>query len=386
MIPLCFSPPPPPLSSLPSRRSNRNSEGNLRRRLSADSQSSIESRKGWKHSKFLRFLLGGAKQYDTLSTISSLAPSQHTFDTEISDDNIFNCDAPSEERAQQVERSDSPKVDPWLICRSDIKMGDTVGQGFFGMVFQATLTRNSDDTRTVAVKRVKSTVKELSAKDLQREIKIMKELRHPNIVEIIGLVDEDELFLVMEFVGMGALPAYLDANREGLTHSELIKFSCDIASAMEYLERKKIIHRDLAARNILVESESCVKLSDFGLAQSLSDEDYYTIKSVDRSLPLKWYAPESILFNKFTMKSDVWSFGVALWEMFTFGEDPVLKYSDNPMDIGRALMEGDRLRCPENCPPDVYQIMQQCWRSDYNLRPSFATLLSRFRNMVESTG
>ncbi|XP_003747168.2 tyrosine-protein kinase JAK2 [Galendromus occidentalis] len=374
------NPAPPPLPS----RSNRESIRDLRRRDSVTSQSTIASRKGWKQSKFLRLLLGKSKEYDTLSTVSSLALSQVTVDTEICDDNIFSCD--NSEGNQEEKLCDVSNDETWLIQRSDIKMGELVGQGFYGTVFKAFLTRSSGEPQTVAVKRVKSAVRDGNQKDLERELDIMKQLQHPNIVEIIGLIDEGEMFLVMEFIGMGALPAYLEANKEKLSHRELIKFTRDVASAMEYLESRKIIHRDLAARNILVQSETCVKLSDFGLAHTLSDADYYTIKSMDRSLPIKWYAPESILFNKFTMKSDVWSFGVAIWEMFTFGMDPVVKYSDNPTEIGRALMDGHRLPCPDNCPPDVYLMMEQCWRSDHNLRPSFATLLATFQNMVESTG
>ena len=296
-----------------------------------------------------------------------------------------NLDSDVFEKHREEETRFVPDDRDWYITRSDLKLGNPVGQGFFGMVFNATLTRKSGETEIVAVKRMKETVADFNHKDLEREIEIMKELRHPNIVEIIGIVDEQEMLLVMEFVGMGALPAYLDANKENLTHSELLGFGCDVASAMAYLERKKIIHRDLAARNILVKSERCVKLSDFGLAQLLL-KDYYVVQTMHRNLPLMWYAPESILRNKFTMKSDVWSFGVTLWEMFTFGQDPAVLRSDNPVELGYALIAGTRLPQPERCPSDVYQIMNQCWRLDYNLRPSFATLLETLQNMVESIG
>ncbi|XP_028968727.1 tyrosine-protein kinase SYK-like [Galendromus occidentalis] len=211
----------------------------------------------------------------------------------------------------------------------------------------------------------------------------MKELDHPNIVKMVGVVRDSDTLMVMEFLELGSLPAYLELNKRSLGDRELIKFSCDIASAMEYLEREKIVHRDLAARNILVESESKVKLSDFGLAHHLHDGASHSAKSRDRCLPIKWYAPETILWNIFTIKSDVWSFGVTLWEMFTFGEDPVVVYSANATEIGRTLMDGARLRCPEACPPDVYQIMQKCWASEDELRPSFSSLLAAFQDMVE---
>lgn len=353
----------------------------LQRRNSAASQSSIASRKTWKTNNLLKYFLRRETEYETLSSISSIAPSQHTVDTVLPDDSKFNDD--SFEEVIEEEADEPPQKTDWVLERSNLKMGNVLGQGFFGIVFKAVLTRPSGEKEVVAVKKMKDTdaVADFCHKDLEREIAIMKKLRHPNITEIIGSNEEDGLLLVMEYVGMGALSAYLVANKRKLTTKELVKFSHDVASAMAYLERRRIIHRDLAARNILVKSESCVKLSDFGLAHLL-EKEYYTIRTMTRSLPIKWYAPESILYNKFTVKSDVWSYGVALWEIFTFGSEPIV-ISDDPATLGQWLLEGARLPPPEGCPPEFRQIMCQCWESERNLRPSFASILKRITSIIE---
>ncbi|XP_018496425.2 tyrosine-protein kinase receptor TYRO3-like [Galendromus occidentalis] len=269
-----------------------------------------------------------------------------------------------------------------LIDRNDLQMGQQIGQGCFGTVFEAKLTRDQGDPQSVAVKRVDPDADRFAVEDFEREIAIMTQLEHPNIVRIIGVVDEGERLMVMELVGFGSLPEYLNANRDLLGKEELIKFGCDIASAMEYLEKKKIVHRDVAARNILVESNSCAKLSDFGLAHCLEEDDILPAHFLGRCFAAEWQAPESILHDMFTTKSDVWSFGVLLWEIFAFGSEPILIYSMDPKEIGMALMDGDRLPCPIDCPTDAYEVMQECWNSDYNSRPSFACVLNMLQRIT----
>ncbi|XP_028968357.1 LOW QUALITY PROTEIN: tyrosine-protein kinase SRK3 [Galendromus occidentalis] len=284
---------------------------------------------------------------------------------------------------RQGEEASSPAYSS-LIDGNDLQMGQRIGQGCFGTVFEAKLTTEHGETRSVAVKRVDPDADRFAVEDFEREIAIMSQLEHPNIVRVIGLVNDGGMLMVMELMGFGSLPDYLHANHNHdlLGKEELIKFGCDIATAMESLGQREIVHRDLAARDILVDSDSCAKLSDFGLAHSLKEEDTLPTKFLDRCLPVEWQAPESILLDIFSTKSDVWSFGVLLWETFTFGQDPILMYSMDPREIGMALMDGDRLPCPIDCPTDVYDVMQECWDSDYNSRPSFAIILHRLRKII----
>ncbi|EEC01610.1 tyrosine protein kinase, putative [Ixodes scapularis] len=275
---------------------------------------------------------------------------------------------------------------PWVIDSQQLVKGKPLGQGFFGEVYAASLKKWAGlQEEVVAVKCMrKSSLLELfqsesGLRDLQREIEIMKNLRHPNIVEIKGLVEEPEMMLVMEFLEMGSLLTYLQTYQTKVSHPQLVKYSEDIANGMEYLEEKHIVHRDLAARNILVASKDLVKISDFGLAQ-FTVGHYYYIHTQNRKLPMKWYAPESILYGKFSTKSDVWSYGVTLWEMFSYGEDPVIQ-DVTQENLGAELLDGKRLPCPPGCPTDIYRLMQLCWTTDSHQRPGFAQVKNFVRDL-----
>lgn len=179
-----------------------------------------------------------------------------------------------------------------------------IGQGFYGEVYRGTLEYVGDkdiEPRQVAIKKLKSSALASSVQDFEREIAIMKTLKHPNIVEILGVYQDPEVSLVMEFVQHGSLQSYLKIYRETLTTKQLLTYALDIAKGMDYLGHKHIVHRDLAARNILVVDEFHVKISDFGLAQVMGTKEYYILKT-NRDLPIKWYAPESLRDGKFSPK------------------------------------------------------------------------------------
>ncbi|XP_054160186.1 tyrosine-protein kinase JAK2-like [Oppia nitens] len=281
--------------------------------------------------------------------------------------------------------------EPWLIEAHQLKVGKVIGTGCYGEVLKATLTHCAGlKEEVVAVKRIKSVASDSQLRDMKREIEIMKKLSHKNIVEIKGFVEDlsdQQTMLVMEFVELGSLVAYLRHNRYNKSIIPLVKFAMDITLGMEYLESKSIVHRDLAARNILVADEDYVKISDFGLAQFIdSNNQYYQFKT-SRELPLRWYAPESLKYCKFSHKSDVWSFGIVLWEMYSFGDNPQLRSHNDDMigdsELTQALEKGLRLCLPADCPLQVYQIMMSCWQKDSHLRPSFTQLKNLIKEIPQ---
>ncbi|XP_033329190.1 tyrosine-protein kinase hopscotch isoform X1 [Megalopta genalis] len=273
-----------------------------------------------------------------------------------------------------------------------------IGQGFYGEVYRGTLERDNGkdiEPQQVAIKKLKTRALEADILDFEREIAIMKTLKHPNVVEILGVISEPEVCLVMEYVKHGSLQSYLAIHKQELTNRRLLSFALDIATGMDYLGSMSIVHRDLAARNILVADENRVKISDFGLAQVTGKNDYYILQT-DRGLPIKWYAPESIRDGKFSTRSDVWSFGVTMYETFGFGEEPRLPGVDssterlqNEQEKGStellaALERGTRLPCPSTCPQAIYvKIMYPCWHLQSHQRPDFASLCKDIRDLLD---
>lgn len=359
----------------------------------ASTSEALSQRRGFKWGKNPFRLHSSEVSYDNLSSCStSTVQSEVTLQSDIGTCIDVESLVSLEENADNIISfgNTSPLAEvsgsPWVIDSQQLIKGKPLGQGFFGEVYAASLKKWAGlQEEMVAVKCMRKTSllesfqTESGLRDLQREIEIMKSLRHPNIVEIKGLVEEPEMMLVMEFLEMGSLLTYLQTYREKVTHPQLIKYSEDIANGMEYLEEKHIVHRDLAARNILVASKDLVKISDFGLAQ-FTVNHYYYIRTQTRKLPMKWYAPESILYGKFSTKSDVWSYGVTLWEMFSYGEDPVIQ-GVTQENLGSELLQGKRLACPAECPTDVYQLMLLCWATDAHQRPGFSHIKSLVHNL-----
>eukprot|EP00042_Codosiga_hollandica_P044220 m.431795 g.431795 ORF g.431795 m.431795 type:complete len:609 (+) comp56741_c2_seq11:2038-3864(+) len=284
-----------------------------------------------------------------------------------------------------------------LVARDKVTIKDLLGAGAFGEVRLGLWTNEAHVPVKVAVKTVKADDSEARDKFIL-EARTLAVLRHPHIVELLAAcVDDDGSLMVIEFMPCGDLLSFLRANNPAgsmtikrkstqvrlLTVADLIGPACQIADAMSYLERMRVIHRDLAARNILVETESplSVKLSDLGLARTLKASEYYKKTSADK-VPIKWMAPESISDKKYTTKSDVWSFGVLLWELFSLGDKP---YSDlSPMAMLAALLRGYRMPRPPLCPPDVYDLMVSSWQFEASARPSFRSLESALTDIRDS--
>lgn len=264
-----------------------------------------------------------------------------------------------------------------------------IGEGYYGEVYRGMLEHIFEkQQQLVAVKKMKlHAITTSSQADFDREISIMLKLNHPNIVRIRGVVRDPELCLVLEYIERGSLQCYLKIHKDRLLPHHLLKFALDVAKGMAYLVEKKVVHRDLAARNILVVNEYNVKISDFGLARFIGSESYYMFKT-ERDLPLKWYAPESIEFGKFSHCSDVWSYGVTLFEMFSFADDPALPITehDEQYSICTALKTGIRLPCPKMCPQYIYvNLMSPCWKYSSSQRPTFAQLVSIIEQILPST-
>lgn len=173
--------------------------------------------------------------------------------------------------------------------------------------------------------------------------------------------------LFQELARLGELRAYLRAHVKKLKLGTLLLYCYQLSTALSYLESKKFVHRDIAARNVLVSSQYCIKLADFGLSRWVEDQSYY--HSSKGMLPIKWMAPESINFRRFTNASDVWMFGVCIWEILMLGVKPFQGIRNS--DVISKLENGERLPLPINCPPRLYSLMSQCWAYEPSKRPDF---------------
>ncbi|XP_063716902.1 tyrosine-protein kinase CSK-like isoform X2 [Symsagittifera roscoffensis] len=260
----------------------------------------------------------------------------------------------------KVIKSDFEKHN-WRINRRDVKLVEKVGQGEFADVWRGELRGN-----TVAAKQIKKQGQDESEKILA-EASIMTELKHPNLLRLVGVVTDDPILMLVEYCDKGSLLDVLRTQgRQVITLSKLLDFASGVLDGMCYLERKNMQHRDLACRNVLVDDAMQAKISDFGLAQYRSA----TLESA--KFPIKWSAPEAVNEKKYTNKSDVWSYGVFLWELFSYGRVPYPSMQKD--EVMKHVMQGYRMKCPTDCPDKVYSIMKKCWTIDVIERPSFKKL------------
>jgi len=331
--------------------------------------------------------------------IMSFAP--HCFDS--------IAEAPENIPKPKASESNGKPVDMlgsvWEFPRSRLRLQTVLGEGNFGKVWKAEADEicGNDGTILVAVKTVKENSAQKEVDDLIQEMKIMQEIgSHPHVVTILGVCTEQEPYLlVMEYVMYGKLLTHLREHRikqssffnfsgnkdgvevgEALTSKDLTKFAYGVAKGMEYLVSKGIIHRDLAARNILVDHNKSTKISDFGLSRSLRDlgSEMYEQKTKG-ALPIRWMAPESLYFSVFTPKSDVWGFGILMWEIVTLGSTPYPGMGAR--EVMKRVRDGYRLERPAHCHPDLYAIIQKCWLGDMNKRPDFSELRKELAKLLE---
>nr|AAF07854.1 focal adhesion kinase homolog DFak56 [Drosophila melanogaster] len=286
----------------------------------------------------------------------------------------------------------TPTVRNYELDRSLITPSAKIGVGQFGDVYVGTYTlpklgkgknlagngknsnsdqRNADsrpDVIQVAIKTCKANDDPEKTENFLAEAYIMQKFDHPHIIRLIGICSVMPIWIVMELAKLGELRAYLKTNSERLSHGTLLKYCYQLSTALSYLESKKFVHRDIAARNVLVSSPTCVKLADFGLSRWVSDQSYYH-STPTVALPIKWMSPESINFRRFTTASDVWMFGVCIWEILMLGVKPFQGVKNS--DVILKLENGERLPLPPNCPPRLYSLMSQCWAYEPLKRPNF---------------
>ncbi|NXL06648.1 KSYK kinase, partial [Mesembrinibis cayennensis] len=252
-----------------------------------------------------------------------------------------------------------------------------LGSGNFGTVKKG-FYKMKKGAKPVAVKILKNESNDPAVKDeLLREANVMQQLDNPYIVRMIGICEAEAWMLVMEMAELGPLNRFLQKNRH-VTEKNITELVHQVSMGMKYLEENNFVHRDLAARNVLLVTQHYAKISDFGLSKALSaDENYYKAQSHGK-WPVKWYAPECMNFYKFSSKSDVWSFGVLMWEAFSYGQKPYKGMKGG--EVAQMIERGERMERPEVCPTEVYDLMKLCWTYNVDDRPGFVAVEMRLRN------
>ncbi|XP_058025024.1 tyrosine-protein kinase SYK isoform X3 [Ahaetulla prasina] len=283
-----------------------------------------------------------------------------------------------------TEVYESPYADPEEVKAKNVTLDRNLltleekelGSGNFGTVKKGTYEMKKGK-KIVAVKILKNESNDPAIKDeLLREANVMQQLDNPYIVRMIGICEAESWMLVMEMAELGPLNKYLLKHGD-VTEKNLIELVHQVSMGMKYLEENNFVHRDLAARNVLLVTQHYAKISDFGLSKALGSNDYYKAEHHGK-WPVKWYAPECMNFFKFSSKSDVWSFGVLMWETFSYGQKPYKGMKG--IDVAQMIERGERLECPVGCSSDIYELMKLCWTYNVDDRPSFFTVELKLRN------
>ncbi|XP_014222291.1 proto-oncogene tyrosine-protein kinase receptor Ret isoform X1 [Trichogramma pretiosum] len=319
-------------------------------------------------------------------------------------------------------------TDPkWEFPRARLQIEQVLGEGEFGRVLRAKAhdIAGQPGVQTVAVKTLKECANSGELADLLSEYELLKDVKHPNVIRLLGACTgaSGPVYLIIEFAEYGSLRNYLRKSRhldtdgrlpsamsqqllssssnnglmgttttimdetsltssnESITPRDIISFAWQISKGMAYLADVKLVHRDLAARNVLLAAGRQCKISDFGLTRDIYEDDAYLKRSKGR-VPVKWMAPESLADHVYTSKSDVWSFGILLWELITLGASPYPGVDVH--NLYNLLKSGYRMDRPANCSTQLYKLMTSCWHDEPGLRPSFKELALVWEGMLEA--
>nr|AFO11005.1 fibroblast growth factor receptor 2 variant 1 [Bos taurus] len=336
----------------------------------------------------------------TVSAESSSSMNSNTPLVRITTRLSSTADTPMLAGVSEYELPEDPK---WEFPRDKLTLGKPLGEGCFGQVVMAEAVgidkEKPKEAVTVAVKMLKDDATEKDLSDLVSEMEMMKMIgKHKNIINLLGACTQDgPLYVIVEYASKGNLREYLRARRppgmeysydinrvpeEQMAFKDLVSCTYQLARGMEYLASQKCIHRDLAARNVLVTENNVMKIADFGLARDINNIDYYK-KTTNGRLPVKWMAPEALFDRVYTHQSDVWSFGVLMWEIFTLGGSP---YPGIPVEeLFKLLKEGHRMDKPANCTNELYMMMRDCWHAVPSQRPTFKQLVEDLDRILTLT-
>lgn len=279
---------------------------------------------------------------------------------------------------------------------SIIKFTEILGEGTFGKVYRGELMglNNQYKSTAIIIKTLNENASPALQEDYQRETSVMASLNHPNIITLVGLCTKEKPnCMFFEFLPHGDLHEFLvrhspnsdigfgsgdEDTQSSLDQSDFLNIAIQIVSGMDYLASRHFVHRDLAARNCMVGEGLQIKITDFGLARDIYSGDYYRMPS-QAVLPIRWMSPEAIMFGRFTVESDIWSFGVVLWEIYSYGLQPFYGYNNN--EVIEMIRTRHILPCPSGCPQYIYALMTDCWSEIPARRPPFKVISTRLRAM-----
>ncbi|XP_033960079.1 ephrin type-A receptor 4b isoform X1 [Pseudochaenichthys georgianus] len=269
------------------------------------------------------------------------------------------------------------------IDASNIRIERVIGAGEFGEVCSGRLRVQGKREIYVAIKSLKAGYSDKQRRDFLSEASIMGQFDHPNIIRLEGVVTRCKpVMIITEFMENGSLDTFLKKHDGQFTVIQLVGMLRGIASGMKYLSDMSYVHRDLAARNILVNSNLVCKVSDFGLSRVLEDDPEAAYTTRGGKIPIRWTAPEAIAYRKFTSASDVWSYGIVMWEVISYGERPYWEMSNQ--DVIKAIDEGYRLPAPMDCPVVLHQLMLDCWEKGRSDRPKFGQIVTILDKLIRN--
>ncbi|XP_056343677.1 tyrosine-protein kinase Mer isoform X2 [Oenanthe melanoleuca] len=292
-----------------------------------------------------------------------------------------------------VSRELQQKLQDVVVDRNALSLGKVLGEGEFGSVMEGRLSQPEGPPQKVAVKTMKlDNFSQREIEEFLSEAACMKDFDHPNVIKLLGVCIElsslqvPKPMVILPFMKYGDLHSFLLRSRlemapQFVPLQTLVKFMVDIALGMEYLSSRNFLHRDLAARNCMLRDDMTVCVADFGLSKKIYSGDYYRQGRIAK-MPVKWIALESLADRVYTTKSDVWAFGVTMWEIATRGMTPYPGVQNH--EIYEYLFHGQRLKKPEDCLDELYEIMSECWRADPATRPTFSQLKAQLEKLLEN--